>query len=97
MSFSFNNSVEVFVFIMFCSVYVCSILWIYGDAATRDMGLKGLILPMIFVLVIVLIFLGGLVKYLTGLELGYWPLVIWPIGYAAWFFLRPKHSHAITE
>lgn len=97
MSFSFNNATEVFIFIIFCSVYVCSILWIYGDAATRDMGLKGLILPLIFILVIVLIFLGGLVEYLTGMNPGYWPLLIWPVGYIGWFILRPKTTHTIVE
>ena len=50
MSISFTNSTDVFIFIIFCSVYVCSILWIYGDAATRDMGIKGAILPLIFVI-----------------------------------------------
>ena len=97
MSFTFNNAAEVFAFIMFCSVYVCSILWIYGDAATRNMGLKGLILPFILILVIVLIFLGGLFKHLAGLELGYWPIVIWPMAYIAWFILRPKTAHPIVE
>lgn len=97
MSFSFNNSTEVFVFIILCSIYVCSILWIYGDSATRDMGIKGLILPLIFILAIVLTFLSGLVQNITGLELGYWPLLAWPIGYIAWFVLRPKTAHAITE
>jgi hypothetical protein len=97
MAFSFNNSTEVFIFIILCSVYVCSVLWIYGDAATRDMGLKGLILPFIFILALVLTFISGFIQSMTGLELGYWPLVVWPIGYIAWFGLRPKHSHAITE
>jgi hypothetical protein len=42
MSFSLDNSLSVFIFIILCSIYVCSILWVYGDAATRGMaGLKG--------------------------------------------------------
>lgn len=49
MTVSFTNTTGVFLFIIFCSVYVCSILWIYGDAATRDMGHKGLILPFLFI------------------------------------------------
>ena len=97
MSFSFNNSTEVFIFIILCSVYVCSILWVYGDAATRDMGLKGLILPCIFVLAIVLTFLSSLIQDVAGINLGYWPLIVWPFGYIAWFVLRPAKSHVITE
>jgi len=86
-SFTFSNSTEVFIFIILCSVYVCSILWIYGDAATRDMGAKGAILPLIFVIAAAL----ALTKGMT------WVLLVWPIGYIAWFILRPKTSHAITE
>lgn len=87
MSFTFSNSTEVFIFIILCSVYVCSILWIYGDAATRDMGAKGAILPLIFVIAAAL----ALTKGMT------WVLLVWPIGYIAWFIFRPKTSHAITE
>lgn len=44
MSFSLVNSLDVFMFIIFCSIYVCSILWVYGDAATRGMaGLQGVL------------------------------------------------------
>jgi hypothetical protein len=84
---SFSNSTEVFVFIILCSVYVCSILWIYGDAATRDMGIKGAILPLIFVIAAALALTKGF----------FWALLAWPIGYVAWFVLRPATSHVITE
>ena len=87
MSISFSNSTEVFIFIILCSVYVCSTLWIYGDAATRDMGIKGLILPLIFVIAAALALTKGLIA----------ALIVWPIGYIAWFRLRPKSSHVITE
>ena len=87
MSISFTNSTDVFIFIIFCSAYVCSILWIYGDAATRDMGVKGTILPLIFVIAAALALTKGLIM----------ALIIWPIGYIAWFVLRPKSSHVITE
>lgn len=87
MSFSFSNSTEVFIFIILCSVYVCSILWIYGDAATRDMGLKGTILPLIFVIAAALALTKGMLL----------ALIAWPIGYVAWFVLRPTKSHVITE
>jgi len=86
-SISFSNSTEVFIFIILCSVYVCSTLWIYGDAATRDMGIKGLILPLIFVIAAALALTKGLIAV----------LIVWPIGYIAWFRLRPKSSHVITE
>ena len=87
MSFSFSNATEVFIFIILCSVYVCSILWIYGDAATRDMGIKGGILPLIFVIAAALALTKGLM----------WALIVWPMGYGAWFFLRPAKSHVIVE
>lgn len=74
MPLSFATATEVFIFIIFCSVYVCSILWIYGDAATRNMGGKGAILPLIFVLAATLALTMGL----------FWALVAWPVGYAAW-------------
>ena len=87
MSISFSNSAEVFIFILLCSAYVCSCLWIYGDAATRDMGAKGVILPLVFIIAATLFLTLGL----------YWVLIVWPIGYVAWFMLRPKTSHIIKE
>ncbi len=87
MSLSFNNATEVFIFIILCSIYVCSILWIYGDSATRDMGIKGAILPLIFVIA----------AALTLTQNMSWTLIVWPIGYALWFFLRPAKSQVITE
>ncbi|MBL1140886.1 MAG: hypothetical protein HND53_02545 [Proteobacteria bacterium] len=87
MPISFSNSTEVFIFIILCSVYVCSILWIYGDAATRDMGIKGAILPLIFVIAAALALTKGL----------FLALLAWPIGYIAWFVLRPATAHVITE
>ena len=87
MSISFSNSTEVFIFIILCSVYVCSILWIYGDAATRDMGIKGTILPLIFVIAAALALTKGIII----------ALIAWPVGYIGWFALRPKSSHAIVE
>ncbi len=87
MSFSFSNATEVFIFINLCTVYVCSILWIYGDAATRDMGIKGAILPLIFVIAAALALTKGLL----------WPLLAWPIGFVAWYILRPAKSHVIVE
>ena len=87
MSILFSNATEVFIFIILCSVYVCSILWIYGDAATRDLGIKGAILPLIFVIAAAMALTKGLL----------WALVVWPIGYIAWFIFRPATSHAIVE
>jgi hypothetical protein len=87
MSLSFNNATEVFIFIILCSIYVCSILWIYGDSTTRGMGIKGAILPLIFVI-------AASLTLTLGMS---WTLIVWPIGYAAWFFLRPSKSQVITE
>jgi len=80
MSLSLTSSLDVFIFIIFCSIYVCSVLWIYGDAATRNAGWKGLILPMIFVL-------AGTIALIEGHNLA---LVVWPLGYVVWFIMRPK-------
>ena len=87
MSFSFDNAIQVFFFILTCSVYVCSILWIYGDAATRDMGIKGVILPLIFVIAAALALTKGMM----------WALLAWPVGFVAWLIWRPSESHVITE
>ena len=87
MNIAFSNATEVFLFILLCSVYVCSCLWIYGDAATRDMGIKGAILPLAFIVAAALFLIFGM----------YWALVIWPVGYIAWFIVRPKSSHVIDQ
>ena len=53
MSLSLDNSLSVFIFIILCSIYVCSILWVYGDAATRGMsGLKGSLTAALIAIVI---------------------------------------------
>lgn len=79
MSLSLTSSLDVFLFIIFCSFYVCSVLWIYGDAATRNAGWKGLILPSLFVI-------AGTLALIKG---EYMALVIWPLGYVIWFIRRP--------
>ncbi len=79
MSLSLTSSLDVFLFIIFCSFYVCSVLWIYGDAATRNAGWKGLILPLLFVI-------AGTLALIKG---EYMALVIWPLGYVIWFIRRP--------
>ena len=87
MSISFSNSTDVFIFIISCSVYVCSILCIYGDAATRHMGIKVALLSLIFVIAAALALTKGMII----------AIIVWPIGYILWFLLRPKSSHVITE
>ena len=87
MSISFTNATEVFIFILLCSTYVCSCLWVYGDATTRDLGHKGAMLPLIFIIAAAL--------FLT-MNLS-WPLIVWPIGFIAWFMLRPTATHVIDE
>ncbi len=79
MSLSLTSSLDVFIFIIFCSIYVCSVLWIYGDAATRNAGWKGLILPVLFVV-------AGTLALIEG---QYQALIVWPLGYVIWFIKRP--------
>lgn len=79
MNISLNSSLDVFLFIIFCSVYVCSILWIYGDAATRGAGWKGLLLPLLFIV-------AGTLALILGISAG---LAIWPLAYIGWFIWRP--------
>ena len=76
---------DVLIFILFCSLYVCSTLWIYGDAATRGAGWKGLMLPAVFIA-------AGTLALVKGI---YLVLLAWPAAYLAWFFMRPpevKHE-----
>jgi len=86
-SLSLTSATQVFIFIIFSSIYVCSILWIYGDAATRGTGWKGAILPLVFIA-------AGILALIMGYYLA---LLIWPIGYIAWFFLRSKETIMLTD
>lgn len=79
MSISLTSSLDVFLFIIFCSFYVCSTLWIYGDAATRGAGWKGLMIPLLFVII-------GTLALIKGFYLG---LILWPVAYIGWFSMRP--------
>ena len=74
-----NNSTEVFIFIILCSVYVCSTLWLYGDATTRDMGAKGAILPLILVIAAELALMMGVLE-----------VIGFPLCIAGWFLLLTK-------
>ena len=87
MTLSLANSTQVFIFIIFSSIYVCSILWIFGDAATRGTGWKGSILPLVFIV-------AGILALLMGYNLA---LLAWPIGYIAWFLLRPSETIELTD
>ena len=87
MSITLSSSLDVFIFIIFCSCYVCSILWIFGDAATRDAGIQGMMFPIIFVIV-------GALALIKGIFL---LLVLWPVGYIAWFYIRPKEEVEQTD
>ena len=82
-----KDASDVFVFIIFCSIYVCSVLWIFGDVATRGAGSKGMIFPAIFVVI-------GALALIEGL---YMLLILWPVGYIAWFVIRPKQEIELTE
>ncbi len=79
MALSFDNVYEVFVFILLCSVYVCSILWLYGDAVSRKVPRQGVAFVLLFLLV-------GSVMLLRGM---FWLLLIWLGGYGVWFCIRP--------
>lgn len=88
MFLSLTNATHVFIFIIFSSIYVCSILWIYGDAATRGLiGWKGALLPLLFLV-------AGTVAMLLGYS---WALLVWPIGFIGWFVLRPAETTVLTE
>lgn len=83
MNLVLNSSIDVFIFIVFCSSYVCSILWIYGDTTTRNADWKGQMLPLLFVI-------AGTLALVKGVYLA---LLIWPLGYAIWFVKRPEQVH----
>ena len=87
MDIALNSAADVFIFIIFCSIYVCSILWIFGDVATRGGGIKGMLFPLVFVVIGSLALIKGI--YLT--------LVLWPIGYIVWFIIRPKQEIELIE
>ncbi len=87
MPISLTSSTDVFIFIIFCSIYVCSILWIFGDVATRGGGTKGMIFPLLFVV-------AGTLALIKGVYLA---LIIWPVGYVVWFFIRPKTEIEMTD
>ncbi len=80
MDIPLTSAADVFIFIIFCSIYVCSILWIFGDITTRGSGTKAMIFPLLFVV-------AGTLALIKGVYLA---LIIWPVGYVVWFFIRPK-------
>jgi len=51
------------------------------------MGIKGTILPLIFVIAAALALTKGMMM----------ALIAWPVGYIGWFVFRPKGSHVIVE
>ncbi len=87
MDIPLTSATDVFIFIIFCSIYVCSILWIFGDFATRGGGTKGMIFQMLFVI-------AGTLALIKGVYLA---LIIWPVGYVVWFFIRPKTEIELTD
>ncbi|MDX1518668.1 MAG: hypothetical protein R3318_01005 [Gammaproteobacteria bacterium] len=87
MDIPLHSATDVFLFIIFCSIYVCSILWVFGDAATRGAGKKGMAFPLVFVI-------AGALALVKGVYLA---LAVWPVGYVLWFFVRPKEEIELTE
>ncbi len=87
MDIPLTSATDVFIFIIFCSIYVCSILWIFGDVATRGGGTKGKIFPLLFVI-------AGTLALIKGVYLA---LIVWPVGYVVWFYIRPKTEIELTD
>jgi len=87
MSIPLSSATDVFIFIIFCSIYVCSILWIFGDIATRGAGTKVTIFPLLFII-------AGTLALIKGV---YWALIIWPVGYVIWFVIRPKQELELVD
>ena len=79
MNLTFDSIFVLTVFIFVSAIYVCSLLWLYGDATARQAQRLGVIFVMVFLL------LGALV-----LTQGWLPLtVLWLLGYGLWFVMRP--------
>ncbi len=87
MDIPLTSAADVFIFIIFCSIYVCSILWIFGDITTRGSGTKAMIFPLLFVV-------AGTLALIKGVYLA---LIIWPVGYVVWFIIRPKTEIELTD
>lgn len=85
MELELNSVTEVFIFIILCSIYVCSILWIYGDMATRGLSgfrgafVAGLLAIPGFLAIPVLVESPGLIA-----------VILWPIGILVWLNERPE-------
>jgi hypothetical protein len=82
-----NSVTDVFIFIILCSGYVCSILWLYGDLATRGLaGLGGAVIA-------ILIAIPGLIAIPVLVESpGLIAVLLWPIGFLIWLNERPPEK-----
>ena len=85
-----NSVFDVFIFIVLCSIYVCSILWIYGDMATRGLeGIKGAAIT-------ALIAIPGLIAIPVLVAMpGLIAVLVWPIGFLIWLNERPEEIELI--
>lgn len=87
MELELNSVFDVFVFIILCSGYVCSILWLYGDLATRGLaGIGGAIIAILIAIpgpiaIPVLVKSPGLIAVL-----------LWPITFLIWLNERPAEK-----
>ena len=87
MELELNSVTDVFIFIILCSIYVCTILWIYGDMATRGLaGIKGAIIAGLlaipgFIAIPVFVNDPGLIA-----------VILWPIGFLVWISERPEEQ-----
>ena len=87
MELSLDSVYEVFIFIILCSGYVCSILWLYGDMATRGLaGISGSV-------VVIIIAIPGLIAIPVLVDNpGIIAVLLWPIGFLVWLNERPAEK-----
>ena len=100
MDFSLDSALNVFIFIIVSSVYVCSILWTYGDTVTRGLtGWRGVLISGLIAIwypIYCVTHADLFVQYLTSyvslqaiLISGLMVLTLWPLGIIFWFSKRP--------
>jgi hypothetical protein len=87
MELALNSVFDVFVFIILCSGFVCSILWLYGDLATRGLaGLRG-------GFIVLALAIPGLIAIPVLVESpGLIAVLMWPLGFLIWLNERPEEK-----